>query len=144
MATVIKGQKAKGGKPVAGASAADAAAVKNAEGVAVFTADPRLFTVFTVTEDVGVPKKGARQEYVLKGVCEGYGGAMSVIVPSAFLTKNGKLALREMGVVGRRLVVSAKTTAVERTRWVGHRNGGGCMSTGMVLETDYLVSALLP
>jgi hypothetical protein len=142
MATVNKGQKAKGGKPVAGASAVDAAVVKNAEGVAAFTADPRLFTVFTVTEDVGVEKKSARPEYVLKGVCEG--GAVSIFVPAAFLTKNGKLALREMGVVGRRLAVSSKMVTAQRTTWHAKMGGGGCMVTGPVMEMDHIVSALLP
>jgi hypothetical protein len=53
-----KGQKAKGGKPIAGASALEAAVAQNAAGIVAFMADPRLFSVFTVTEDVGVPKKG--------------------------------------------------------------------------------------
>lgn len=142
MATVCKGQKAKGGKPVVGAAAAEGAAVKNAEGVAAFMADPRLFSVFTVMEDVGVPK-GARQDYVLKGIVEG-GGVCSVFVPAAFLTKNGKLALREMGVVGRRLAVSSKVVTVQRTTWRAKMGGGGCMMTGPVSETDHVVSAILP
>jgi hypothetical protein len=143
MATVCKGTKTKGGKPVVGASAVDAAAVKNAEGVAAFMADPRLFSVFTVMEDVGVSKKEARQDYVLKGIVEG-GGVCSVFVPAAFLTKNGKLALRDMGVVGRRLAVSSKMVTVQRTTWRAKMGGGGCMMTGPVTEMDHIVSALLP
>lgn len=139
-----KGQKGKGGKPIAGASVVDIAIAKNAEGVSVFAKDPRLFTVFIVSEDVGVVKKSLRQEYVLKGVFEGYGSTMSVFVPSTFLTKNGKLALREMGVVGRRLAVSSMRTAVEKTSWNAHHNGGGCMATGTVIENNHIVSALLP
>jgi hypothetical protein len=138
MATVNKGQKGKGGKPIAGASASEVAFAKNAEAVAAFTANPRIFAVFTVTEDVGVSKKSPRPEYILKGVFEGKEGAVSVFVPSAFITKNGKLALREMGMVGRRLAVCQKTTATERTQL-----SGGCMAKGTVMETDYIVAAVL-
>lgn len=137
----IKGQKAKGGKPIAGASALEAAVKENAAGVKAFTANPLAFSVFTVKEDVGVPKKGEKTDYLLKVVSE-TGCECTVLVPRSFLTKNGKLALREMGKVGRRLAVSQKRLEVERTRWSGHLSGG-CMVTGTVIETDLVVVAAL-
>jgi hypothetical protein len=137
-----KGQKAKGGKPIAGASALEAAVAQNAAGIVAFMADPRLFSVFTVTEDVGVPKKGETTDYVLKATAEtGWQG--TVLVPRWLLTKNGKLALRGMGVVGTKLACVQKRTAVERTRWEGHLSGGGCMTTGTVIETNFIVTAAL-
>lgn len=141
MSSINKGQKAKGGKPIAGTSALDAAIKENAAGMVAFMADPRIFSVFTVTEDVGVPKKGETTDYVLKARSEtGWEG--TVLVPRSFLTKNGKLALRGMGEVGKRLAVSQKRVAVERTRWNGNM-GSGCMATGTVIETIYTVVAAL-
>jgi len=135
-----KGQKAKGGKPIAGASALEAAVAQNAAGIVAFMADPRLFSVFTVTEDVGVPKKGGT-DYLLKATSEtGWEG--TVLVPRSLLTKNGKLALRGMGLAGTKLVCSQKRVEVERSRWEGHR-GGGCMATGTVIETEFVVAAAI-
>jgi hypothetical protein len=141
MASAQKGQKAKGGKPVAGASALEAAIKENAAGMVAFMADPRIFSVFTVTEDVGVPKKGETTDYVLKVTSEG-GWEGTVLVPRSLLTKNGKLALRGMGVAGTKVVCSQKRMAVERTRWSAHV-GGGCMATGTVIETNFIVVAAM-
>jgi hypothetical protein len=140
MSSTNKAQKAKGGKPIAGVSSLETAIKENAAGIVAFVANPSIFSVFTVTEDVGVPKKGGT-DYVLKATSEtGWEG--TVLVPRSFLTKNGKLALRGMGEVGQRLAVSQKRVAVERTRWNGNM-GSGCMATGTVIETIYTVVAAL-
>ena len=141
MSSLNKGQKAKGGKPIAGASSLETAVKENAAGIMAFMADPRPFSVFTVSEDVGVPKKGETTDYVLKARSEtGWEG--TVLVPRSLLTKNGKLALRAMGEVGQRIVVSEKRVAVERTRWNGNM-GSGCMAKSTVIETIYTVVAAL-
>ena len=142
MTSICKGQKMKGGKTSSGPSPMEGAMTQNLLGMAAFKANEDIFKVFTVTEDVGVPKKGMSAEYTLKGVSEG-GMTVSIFVPSSFLTKNGKLAIREMGVVGRRLAVSPQMVSVKRTSWQGHAGGGGCMATGTVIQTDYIVAAVL-
>lgn len=141
MSALNKGQKAKGGKPIAGVSSLETAVKENAAGLVAFMADPRPFSVFTVTENVGVPKKGETTDYVLKATSEtGWQG--TVLVPRCFLTKNGKLALHGMGEVGTRLAVSQKRVAVERTR-MNANMGSGCMTKGTVIETEFVVVAAL-
>ncbi len=125
-------------------SSTDAASLQNAKGVADFTINPSNFSVFKVTEDVGVPKKAMTTEYTLKGVFEGMSSEVTVFVPRSFLSNNGKLALRQMGATGARLVVSRNMVSRERQGWSGHNGGGGYTATYSSLVTEFTVSAILP
>ena len=141
--SMAKGQKAKGGKPVAGASAVDAAMAAQMAALAEFGASPASFTVFIVDEDVGVPKKGVT-DYIIKAVrADGTGTAVEAIVPRSLLTKNSKLALPEMGKFNARLLV--KTTMVQRKRVSHVANGGhgGMKAEILVTEADHVVCAVL-
>lgn len=129
-------QKAKGGKPVSSPSSIDQACLQNAAALAEFAAKPSVFSVFTIVEDIGVPKKSTTAEYTLKVSSEGK--ECTVFVPRPFLTKNGKLALREMAV-GARIAVVSKVVSrqVEIVSF-------GCTKKTMVSDVDLVVAAVLP
>ena len=75
-----------------------------------FHANPQLFSVFTVSEDVGVAKKGV--EYVLK-VCSGVSSCVSfeVYVDRQLLSKN-KLMVK-MPVGGKVIIRSRSITTAK-------------------------------
>jgi hypothetical protein len=137
-----KSQKAKGGKPMVGASAKDAAAVAAAAALAEFAASPASFLVFMVEEDIGVPKKGV-SDYIIKAVRAGGGKMVDTIVPRNLLTNNGKLALPAMGKFNARLLV--KQVMVQRKRLCDVANGGhgGAKMEILITETDHIVCAVL-
>jgi hypothetical protein len=129
-------QKTKGGKPTLGPSSIDQACLQNASALAEFALNPSKFTAFTITEDIGVPKKSLTAEYTLKASSEGK--ECTVFVPRHFLSKNGKLALREM-VVGARIIVVSKVVS-RQIDVVSF----GCAKKAMVSDIDLVVAAVLP
>ena len=140
----IRGQKAKGGKPIAGASSLDAAILENASALSDYSENPKGYAVFIVGEDVGLSKKSTTAEYIIKGMFDGGNVEHSAFVPRSLLSKNGKLAIRMMGVKGARLLIKLKSVTRLRDVWHGHVSGGGCMATVNVMNTEYVVSAVLP
>ena len=128
-------QKIKGGKPSPGPSSIDQACLQNTAALAEFALNPSKFTVFTIAEDIGVPKKSTTSEYSLKVSSDGK--ECNVFVPRHFLTKNGKLALREM-TVGARIAVVSKVVSrqVEIISF-------GCAKKEMVSDVDLVVAAVL-
>lgn len=139
----IRGQKAKGGKPISGASSVDAAILENSAAISEYTENPKGYSVFIVGEDVGISKKSSTAEYVIKGVFDGGNVEHSAFVPRSLLSKNGKLAIRTMGLKGARLLIKLKGVTRLRDTWHGHV-GGGCMATVNISTTEYVVSAVLP
>jgi hypothetical protein len=135
MALVPK-QKSKGGKPVSSPSSIDQACLQNAAALAEFASKPSAFNVFTIVEDVGVSKKSSSAEYTLK--VSSAGKECAVFVPRHFLTKNGKLALREM-TVGARIAVVSKVVS----RQVDIVSFGVSKKT-TVSDVDLMVAAVLP
>lgn len=129
-------QKSKGGKPVSSLSSIDQACLQNTAALAEFAAKPSVFSVFTIAEDVGVPKKSTTAEYTLKA--SSGGKECVVFVPRHFLTKNGKLALREM-TVGARIAVVSKVVS----RQVDIVSFGVSKKT-TVSDVDLMVAAVLP
>lgn len=134
--SLLPKQKSKGGKPVSSSSSIDQACLQNAAALAEFAAKPSVFSVFTIAEDVGVPKKSITAEYTLKA--SSGGKECVVFVPRHFLTKNGKLALREM-TVGARIAVVSKVVS----RQVDIVSFGVTKKT-TVSDVDLMVAAVLP
>jgi hypothetical protein len=134
--------KVKGGKPVAGVSAAEEAAKLNSAGIAEAAANPVRFPVITVVEDVGILKGSTSTDYMLNCLYEGV--VVEVIVPRAFVSKSGKLLLPEMGVVGTRLVSVSKTAIREKEVATGISPGPVCMRKKMVSVIERSVMAVLP
>jgi len=98
-------EKKKGGKVQMGVSVVQTAAEAVEAALGEFHANPQLFSVFTVSEDVGVAKKGV--EYVLK-VSSGSSGSFDVFVDRKLLSKN-KLMVK-MPVGGRVIIRSLSVT----------------------------------
>ena len=105
-----KNEKKKGGKVQTGVSVLETAAEAVAAALSEFHANPQLFSVFTVSEDIGVAKKGV--EYVLK-VCPvgSSGGTFEVYVDRQLLSKN-KLIVK-MPVGGRVNIRSRSVTTAK-------------------------------
>ena len=75
-------------------------------GLNAYMANPQNFYIYTVTEDIGVPKKSKSTDYVIKA---SYGSSsQDIIIPRKLLSKNGKLVIREMGLPGTKVVVQTK------------------------------------
>jgi len=133
----------KGGKAVAGAAAADTASMACAAALAEYATSPESFVVFTLVENVGVPKKGV-SDYLMKIMrADGKGFAVDAIVPRPLLTKSSKLAIPSMGAVGTKLLIKMKTVKRERMTWCPNGRSGGVEMMQSVIETDYIVSAIL-
>ena len=133
--------KVKGGKPVAGVSAAEEAAKLNSAGIAEAAANPVRFPVITVVEDVGVLKGSTSTDYMLN--CLYDGAVVEVIVPRAFVSKSGKLLLPQMGVVGARLLSVSKTATREKEVMTGNSLGPACMKKKLVTVIERSVMAVL-
>ena len=131
--------KTKSGKPLQGSSSLDAAPVALAEGLASYQQHPEVYSVYTVQEVVGVPKKGAITDFMLKTSSPDTHTLIDVIVPKVFLSKSDKLVVREMGVKGAKIAVRQSRAQRERLLSV---NGVSCLRS--VIETDYIFVALLP
>ena len=102
-------EKKKGGKVQMGVSVVQTAAEAVEAALGDFHANPQLFSVFTVSEDVGVAKKGV--EYVLK-VCSGSSSAsFDVYVDRQLLSKN-KLMVK-MPVGGKVIIRSRSITTAK-------------------------------
>lgn len=104
-------EKKKGGKVQMGVSVVQTAAEAVEAALSEFHANPQLFSVFTVSEDVGVAKKGV--EYVLK-VCSGSSSVSSsfdVYVDRQLLSKN-KLMVK-MPVGGKVIIRSRSITTAK-------------------------------
>jgi len=107
-------EKKKGGKVQMGVSVVQTAEAASEAALSEFHANPQLFSVFTVSEDVGVAKKGV--EYVLK-VCSGSSGSSSVsssfdvYVDRQLLSKNKLMVKMPVGgkvIIRSRSLVTAK------------------------------------
>jgi hypothetical protein len=118
-----KNEKKKGGKAQMGVSVIQTATEAVEAVLGEFHAAPHLFSVFTVSEDMGVAKKGV--EYVLK-VSSGSSGSSSfnVFVDRKLLSKD-KLVVK-MPVGGRVIIRSRSVT------------------TAKGVETIYIAMAPLP
>jgi hypothetical protein len=105
-----KNEKKKGGKVQTGVSVLETAAEAVAAALSEFHANPQLFSVFTVSEDIGVAKKGV--EYVLK-VCSvgSSGGTFDVYVDRQLLSKN-KLIVKMP--VGGRVIIRSRSVATAK------------------------------
>ena len=139
-----KGAKGKGGKPMAGVAAADAASIATAAALAEYSAEPAAYTLFTLVEDMGIPKKG-QTDYLLKVVrSDGKGVAVEAIVPRTLLSKSGKLALPSMGAAGTQLLIKTKTVVRQRMGLCSLGGvGRGIEAMRAVSEMDYIVYAAL-
>lgn len=118
-------EKKKGGKVQTGVSVLETAAEAVAAALSEFHANPQLFSVFTVSEDIGVAKKGV--EYVLKVCSVGSSGVSSsfdVYVDRQLLSKN-KLMVKMP--VGGRVIIRSRSVA-----------------TAKGVETIYIAVAPLP
>ena len=144
MSSKNKSQKMKGGKPTAGAAAVDVANAAATEAMAEYAADPSAFLLFTVVEDLGVPKKG-HSDYLLKVVrSDGKGVAVDAIVRRELLTKSGKLALPTMGSAGAQLLIKTKTVTRQRMGLCSLGGAGrGIEAMRTVSEMDYLIYAVV-
>ena len=103
-----KNEKKKGGKVQMGVSVVQTAAEAVEAALSEFHANPQLFSVFTVSEDVGVAKKGV--EYVLK-VCSGSSASFDVYVNRQLLSKNKLMVKMPVGgkvIIRSRSLVTAK------------------------------------
>jgi hypothetical protein len=131
--------KTKGGKPASGASSVDSAAAAVAAGLVRYQAQPEAYDLFIVEEDEGIPKKGV-SDYLLKAVSVSHGGAAhDVIVPKDYLSKNGKLAVKEMGVKGARVAIATRLVKKERLSTID-----GVTKVRPFMETEHVVVAVLP
>ena len=127
----------KGGKPASGASSVDSATAAVAAGLVRYHKMPEAFDLFLVEEDVGVPKKGS--DYILKAVSVAHGGhAHDIIVPKDYLSKSGKLAVKEMGAKGARLAVATRLVQREKLTTID-----GVTKMRPMMETEHTVVALV-
>ena len=120
-----KHEKMKGGKPKAGQSAFETAAAAIAENLASYAAAPHLFSVYTITDEVGLAKTG---DYVLK--IGGLGAPVEAFVDRRLLNKSGKLVVKEIKV-GSKVIVSRRS--------VSKKVVGGRYSSDMAMDTEYLI-----
>jgi len=132
-AMASKHEKGKGGKPKAGQSAAEKAAESVEAVLAAYAAEPHRFDVLTVTEDLGIAKKGV--EYVLK--VGGASGSLEAWADRSLLAKSGKLAIKiSVGsrVLVRRIAYDGVGAAF---------NSFGISATRTVTNTGFIVVAPL-
>jgi hypothetical protein len=122
---MAKHEKKKGGKPKAGQSVFETAAAAIAENLASYAAAPHLFSVYTITEEVGLAKNG---DYVLK--IGGLGAPVEAFVDRRLLNKSGKLVVKEFKV-GSKVIVSSRS--------VSKKIVGGRYSSDMAMDTEYLI-----
>lgn len=120
----MSNEKKKGGKPKTGQSALETATAAMAESLASYATEPHLFTVYTVTEDVGLAKNG---DYMLK-----IGGIDAFVDPR--LLKKGKIVVKDIKV---------GTKVIVKTRSVTKKISGGRYSASIATDTEYLVVAAL-
>ena len=127
---MAKNEKMKGGKPKAGQSAFETAAAAVADSLASYAAAPHLFTVYTVTEEVGLAGNG---DYVLK--IGGLGSAsLDAFVDRRLLNKSGKLVVKDLKV-GSKVIVSSRSVAKKIV--------GGRYSGGLTMDTEYLIMSAI-
>jgi len=124
-----KHEKMKGGKPKTGQSVFETAAAAIAENLASYAAAPHLFTVYTITEEVGLAKNG---DYVLK--IGGLGAPVEAFVDRRLLNKSGKLVIKDLKV-GSKVIVSSRSVAKKIV--------GGRYSSDMAMDTEYLIMSAI-
>lgn len=124
----------------ASVSSVDAATSAVAEGLLKYQANPQLYEVYFVQEAIGVPKKSSVTDFMIKATLSTSTTPVTVdiIVPKTFLTKNGKLAVKEMGVKGAKIAARQQMSTRERTVVIN-----GVRMTKMFAETDFVLVALL-
>jgi hypothetical protein len=120
-------------------SSLDAATSAVAEGLLKYQANPEMYEVYFVQEAVGVPKKGSVTDFMIKATLSTAALTVDIVVPKSFLTKNGKLAVKEMGVKGAKIAARQQITKRERTVV-----SNGVRMTKLFAETDFVLVALLP
>ena len=124
-----KHEKMKGGKPKTGQSVFETAAAAIAENLASYAAAPHLFTVYTITEEVGLAKNG---DYVLK--IGGLGAPVEAFVDRRLLNKSGKLVIKDLKV-GSKVIVSSRSVAKKIV--------GGRYSSDVAMDTEYLIMSAI-
>lgn len=125
-----KHEKMKGGKPKAGQSVFETAAAALAENLASYAAAPQLFSVYTLTEEVGLAGNG---DYVLK---IGRPGSVSLdaFVDRRLLNKSGKLVVKDFKV-GSKVIVTSRS--------VSKKIVGGRYSADEAVFTEFRILAAL-
>jgi len=120
-----------------------AAAATQAATLAEYQASPDSFMVFTVTENIGVPKKGVT-DYLLKGRPLAGGREMDMLVRTSLLRKSNKLAIRGMGDLGAHVLVKAHMVSRMRPVMRASAIAGQIEMMMMTTEQDLVVYGMLP
>jgi hypothetical protein len=127
---MAKHEKMNGGKPKTGQSVFETAAAAIAENMESYAAAPHLFSVYTLTEEVGLAKNG---DYLLK--IGGLGPtSVEAFVDRRLINKSGKLVVKDFKV-GSKVIVSSRS--------VSKKIVGGRYSADEAVFTEFRVLAAL-
>ena len=123
---------------VAKPSSLEAAPAALTEGLIAYQQKPELYSIFVVESVIGIPKKGVIADFIVRAVSSETNSTCNVIIPPAFLSKNNKLVIREMGVKGAMIAVHQQRVNREKLFAID-----GCTRLRPVVETTLVFTALL-